>query len=198
MTMEDINHKIDLEKRACETFISFVLRECGAVKFGDFNLTNSKSQYYIDVKKVITKPRMLDLICDHMVDVIDAMYEDIDHIACVELGAVPIATVLSIKTKLDLIIIRKSQKDYGMKGRIIGDFAKGNVALLVEDVTTTGMTVVSGIKYLRSEGVVVKNVISVVDRDEGAKEAINKEGVELCALIGVKKLLEDCNLCKSK
>ncbi len=196
--MENINLRIDLEKRACETFISFVMRECGAVKFGDFNLANSKSRYYVDVKKVVTKPRVLDLICDHMVDVIDAMYMDINCIACVELGAVPIATVLSIKTKLDLIIIRKSQKDYGTKDRIIGDLKKGNIALLVEDVTTTGMTVISGIRCLRNEGVIVKNAISIVDRHEGAREAINKEGVELYSMIGAKKLLEDYALDKSK
>jgi orotate phosphoribosyltransferase len=64
-------------------------------------------------------------------------------------------------------------------------------ALLVEDVTTTGGSVISAVQALRDEGLFVRKVISVVDRDEGAEEALDKEGLDLISLVRAKTLLED-------
>lgn len=168
------------------------LQECGAVKFGDFILASGKkSRYYIDVKKAVTKPKILELICKHIVEVIVDCSIEADYIACVELGAVPIGVMVSVKTGLPLIIIRKAQKDHGVKSRIVGDPEKTKTALLVEDVTTTGGSVISAAQVLRNEGLIVTRVISVVDRGEGAEDALCKEGLGLIALVGAKTLLED-------
>ena len=98
------------------------LQECGAVKFGDFTLASGKkSRYYVDVKKAITKPKILELICEHVIDTIVDRGLKCDYIACVELGSVPIGTIVSITMETPLLIIRKSKKDHGIKSRIIGD-----------------------------------------------------------------------------
>lgn len=175
-----------------------ILQECGAVKFGDFTIASrKKSKYYIDVKKAATKPKILDLICGHIVDVISDHDIEADYIACVELGAVPIGVMVSVKTGLPLIIIRKVQKDHGLESRIIGDPEKAKTALLVEDVTTTGMSVISAVKALRDEGLIIRHVISVVDRDEGAEGALDKEGLTLMSLVKVKTLLEDYEIAEA-
>lgn len=169
-----------------------ILQECGAVKFGDFTLASGKkSRYYVDVKKAVTKPEILKLICEHISDVIIDHNIQADYIACVELGAVPLGVMMSVWTGLPLLIIRKSQKDHGLKSRIVGDLEKKKTALLVEDVTTTGGSVISAVHALRDEGLSVRTVISVVDRDEGANDALAEEGLTLISLVKAKTLLED-------
>ncbi len=168
------------------------LQECGAIKFEDYRLVSGiDSKYYIDVKKAITRPEILGLIRKHIIDIIFKHYRKVDYIACVELGGVPIGTAISLATGLPLIIIRKEQKEYGLKNRIVGDIEKGKIALFVEDVTTTGGSVLNTVHILRNEGMIVQNVISVVDRDEGAKDALDKEGLTLRYLIEANILLKN-------
>lgn len=175
-----------------------ILQECGAVKFGDFTLASGKkSRYYVDVRKAVTKPTILKLICDHIVETIKNRNIQTDYIACVELGGVPIGTIVSVETGLPLLIIRKEEKSHGLKGRIVGDCEKPKVALLVEDVTTSGGSVISAANALRDEGLIVNTVISIVDRDEGAEENLSKEGLDLISLVKAKTLLEDYEIAEA-
>lgn len=175
-----------------------ILQECGAVKFGDFTLASGKkSRYYVDVKKAVTKPEILVYILERtMCEIVDHGIQA-DYIACVELGAVPIGVMTSVKIGLPLLIIRKKQKEHGVKSRIVGDHEVAKVALLVEDVTATGGSVISAAQAMRDEGLIVKTVISVVDRDEGAEDALGKEGLDLIALVRVKTLLEDYEIAET-
>lgn len=171
--------------------IKDILRACEAIKFGDFTLTSGKkSRYYIDVRKAVTKPRTLGIICDHIIEKMKNHVIDPDYIACVELGGVPIGTIVSDRTGLPLIIVRKEAKDHGTKGRLMG-FEKGKdpigTALLLEDVTTTGGSVASAINALKDEGLHVETVITVVDRQEGAEETISGMGIILIPLTTIKR-----------
>ena len=96
---------------------------------------------------------------------------------------------VSLETDLPLIIIRKETKEYGTKGQIVGDFIKNSTVLMVEDVATTGGSVLKAIKLLKEEGLVIRHVIVVVDREEGAKEALADEGVLLIPLVRIGELL---------
>lgn len=169
-----------------------ILQECGAVKFGNFTLTSGKrSKYYVDVKMAVTKPKILKLISSHIVTEIMSRKIKADYVACIELGAVPLGTAVSLDTGIPLVIVRKTQKDHGLKSRIVGEFEQKKFAILVEDVTTTGGSVISAALSLRNEGLIVNIVISVVDRDEGAEENLNKEGLVLISLVKAKTLLQD-------
>lgn len=166
------------------------LKECGAVKFGDFTLASGKqSRYYIDIKKAIAIPKILKLIATEIAKTIKTRSIDADYIGCVALGGVPIAVAVSLETDLPLIIIRKEAKEYGTKGQIIGDFIKNSRVLMVEDVATTGGSVMKAIKLLQDECLLIRNVIVVVDRDEGAQEVLANEGVELTPLVRVGDIL---------
>lgn len=174
------------------------LQECGAIKLGDFSLASGKkSRYYVDIKKAITKPEVLKLICRHIADAIIDHDIQADYVACVELGAVPIGTMMSVWTGLPLIIIRKEQKDHGLESRIVGDLEKRKIALFVEDVTATGGSVISAVKVLRDEDMIVRTVISVVDRDEGAEDELGKEGLDLISIVEAKDLLKDYEIAEA-
>ncbi len=161
-----------------------MLEECGAVRYGEFTLTSGKkSSYYVDIKKASTQPRILHAIADGM-----AEYVDCGRIAGMELGAVPIATAVSLATDIPFVMIRKKKRQHGTGSRIEGELQKGEKVIVVEDVTTTGGSSVETVNVLREEGAVVEKVISVVDRNEGARETLSKIEIELIALVSASEL----------
>ena len=174
------------------TSITDSLKECKAIRFGDFTLASGKkSSYYIDIKKAIGTPRILKQIAREISEKIKQHSIKADYIGCVALGGVPIAVAVSLETDLPLIIIRKEAKEYGTKGRIVGDFIRNSRVLMVEDVATTGGSVLKAIELLRDEGLLVEHVIVVVDREEGALLALSKAGVELIPLVKASELLKE-------
>jgi orotate phosphoribosyltransferase len=173
------------------TSLADSLKECGAIKFGDFTLASGKkSKYYIDIKKASAAPRILKQIALEISEKIKQCSIEADYVGCVALGGVPIAVAISLETDLPLIIIRKEAKEYGTKGQIVGDFIKNSRVLMVEDVATTGGSVLKAIKLLRDEGLIIRDVIVVVDREEGAHKTLADEGVELIPLVKINELLK--------
>ena len=167
------------------------LKNCGAVKFGDFTLASGrKSTYYVDIKKAITDPATLELIANRITGIMKEQHICARAIGGVAVGGIPLATAVSLKSGLPLVIIRKSLKEYGTGGRFIGDVA-GRELLMLEDVTTTGGSVIEAIKDLKGVGAVVNMVITVVDRDEGASAGLEGMGVELLPLVRAADLFNE-------
>lgn len=164
-----------------------MLEGCGAVKYGKFKLTSGKiSDYYVDIKLASTRPDILKEIARSMYP-----YASGDVIAGMELGAVPIATALSLETDRPFVMIRKKTKGHGTQSRIEGCLNKGDVVTVVEDVITSGISSVETVAVLRGEGVIVERVIAVVDRQEGGREALEDIGVELISLLKGDELKKD-------
>ncbi len=166
------------------------LKEIEAIKFGDFILASGKeSKYYIDIKKASTNPRILKLIAVQISELLKLHSIHADYIGGVALGGVPIAVAVSLETDLPLIIIRKEVKEYGTKGQIIGEPEQGKSVVLVEDVTTTGGSVLNAIRILREQGLVVHHIITVVDREEGASTAIASMDIQFIPLVKIRELI---------
>jgi orotate phosphoribosyltransferase len=164
------------------------LEACGAVSYGDFTLASGrKGNYYIDIKKASTDPKTLKLIARQAAFRIKEL--DVNIIAGVELGGVPLATAVSMETELPLLIVRKAVKGYGTKSRFVGDVKPEDRLVMLEDVTTSGGSVRDAIELVRETGATVKYVISVVDREEGARENLEETGAKLLPLISASDLL---------
>jgi len=162
------------------------LRKCGAVKYGDFILTSGKrSSYYVDIKAAVTRPDMLRIIARGMAPHA-AGYE---KIAGVALGAVPIAVAVSLETDLRYIMVRKEVREHGTQKPFEGELVRGEKVLFVEDVVTTGGTLVKAILDLREKGAVIDRVVCVVDRQEGGQESLSGIGVSLYSLLTAKDLI---------
>ncbi len=167
------------------------LKECGAIKLGDFTLASGKkSGYYVDIKKAITNPELLKLIACRISETMKLHSIKANYVGGVALGGVPIAVSVSLETGLPLLMIRKEVKDYGTKGQIVGEIVPGREVVLVEDVTTTGGSVIKAVRALRENGIVIHHVITVVDREEGALKTMASDDVELIPLVRMSELLE--------
>ena len=139
------------------------------------------------MKRAITEPEILSTIAKLINEKID---DDIDKIAGPALGAVPIATAVSLESRKPLLMIRKEKKGYGTSKLIEGDLLEGDNVILVEDVTTTGGSLLKAINAILDNGGVVKKAFVVVDREEGAMETFANEGITLEPLISVSEFFE--------
>ncbi len=163
-----------------------IIRE-KAYREGEFILTSGKkSNYYINIKQAYTNPEVLRLIATEMSKKLEEI--DCDLIAGVELGAVPILAAVAITANKPFLIIRKEKKGYGAKSLIEGEFKPGQRVVVLEDVTTTGGSVLRAVRMLREQSLICNQVITVVDREEGAFENLKKEKVELIPLVRVSEL----------
>lgn len=161
-----------------------LLKENEVFKEGHFILSSGKeSNYYIDMKKAITEPEILSTVAKLITEKISD--DNIDKVAGSALGAVPIATAISLESKKPLLMIRKEKKSYGTSKLIEGELIEGDEVIVVEDVTTTGGSLIKAIKAIQENGGNVKRAFVIVDRLEGATEAFEKEGIKLEPLISV-------------
>lgn len=172
--------------------LSKALRDCGALQFGDFTLASgAKSSYYIDIKRASTDPKVLYLISELMAEKIQIKGLEIDRIAGVVLGSVPLAAALSLATGIPYVMVRKEKKDHGTGRSIEGVLNAGDRVLVVEDVVTSAGSIISAVGTLRDAGAVVTDVMSVIDREAGGPEALNKIGVTLFPLVKASELIKE-------
>lgn len=163
-----------------------LLKDCEAIKFGRFVLTSGAvSDYYIDIKKASTNPKILKKIAEMMSE----YAKGYDLIAGMELGAVPLVTALSLQTNIPFVIIRKEKKEHGTVKQIEGYDVKEKRVLVVEDVTTSGNSVVKTINIIRQNHGIVEEVLVVVDRESGAEKKLLDLGVSFIPILSVSEIL---------
>lgn len=154
--------------------------------------SGKKSRHYFNMKPTMLDPTGAFLIAHLMLDTVDSFNQQFDAIGGLELGAVPIASAIApishIRgTPIKAFLIRKKAKDHGtqslVEGLKKGESLKGKNIIIVEDVTTTGGSAIKAIQAVRNEGAIVNHVITILDREEGAKQAFSIENIELTSLL---------------
>lgn len=159
-----------------------------AVKHGKFILASGKkSDFYINVKEVYCDPKASRLIGKKLA--LALKKSRAKRIAGLELGAVPLATIASVYSGKPFLMVRKKPKGHGTKKLIEGVFKKGERCAIIEDVITTGESAIGTAKTLRKYGLIPTEVIAVVDREEGGKEAFQRGKIPFKALYSKSQLL---------
>jgi len=144
-----------------------------AVKIGEFTLASGKkSNFYIDCRKVTLHPEGARLIAKIILEKIKGL--KVDAVGGLTLGADPITASIVALSDLPGFIVRKKAKEHGTRQKIEGLIEPGWNVLIVEDVATTGASALEAIRAVEDFGAKVVKVISVVDRQEGAAEALKK------------------------
>lgn len=182
---EDSRESIGREKG-----IAISLYEIDGIKFGEFTLTSGKtSPYYADLRVIPSHPNLFDKVTDFCVDLInEEINKDYFKVAGVPTAGLPLATLISQKLRLPLLYVRKEKKSHGRKKGIEGKFSGGEV-VLVDDVTTTGGSIKEAAETVRDEGGKVKHAVVVLDREEGAKEELEKNGINLHSCYTITELV---------
>jgi orotate phosphoribosyltransferase len=144
-----------------------------------------KADHYFDKYRFESDPALLADIVAAMVPLVPA---DVEGLAGMELGGVPIATMLSSVTGLPAYFVRKEPKKYGTEQVCEGGNVEGCRLLIIEDVVTTGGQMVLSAQDLRAEGAIVEHALCVIDREGGGADVVGGEGIQLRALFTMRDL----------
>jgi orotate phosphoribosyltransferase len=155
---------------------------------GDFRLrSGATSSEYFDKYRFEANPTVLREVAEQLVARLPADY---DFLAGLEMGGIPIATMLSQITGKPSLFIRKKAKEYGTCRFAEGGDVRGMRLLIVEDVVTSGGQIIESVRALRNEGAIVSNVICVIDREAGGRANLEREGLSLVSLFSKSDLLK--------
>ncbi len=142
---------------------------------GDFVLRSGKrSRYYFDKYLFETKPWILRRVGRHLAGLVPGGTQ---RLAAPELGAILLGGVVSLELDLPLILVRKESKAYGTSRGLEGELLPGERVTLIEDVLTTGGEAIKAAAKLREAGAELLALIGVLDREEGAAEALAQAGI---------------------
>ncbi len=165
------------------------LLSAGCIKFGKFTLKSGlKSPIYIDLRQIITYPKLLVQIADAYLPILQRL--TFNRIAGLPYAAIPIATAISLAGNYPMIYPRKEVKTYGTKAEIEGEYHAGETVVVIDDLATTGGSKFEAIEKLTGAGLVVKDVVVLVDRQSGAKESLAQAGYSMHAVLTIGQLLD--------
>lgn len=165
------------------------LLEAGCIKFGEFTLKSGlKSPIYIDLRQIISSPRLLAEIAQAYLPLLSTFH--FSRIAGLPYAAIPIATAISLAGNYPMIYPRKEVKTYGTKAEIEGEYHAGETVVVIDDLATTGGSKFEAIEKLTGVGLVVNDVVVLVDRESGAKESLAQAGYSMHAVLTISQLLE--------
>lgn len=171
-------------------FLIHKLFELGAVKFGSFTLKSGiVSPIYIDLRLTISNPKILVMIAEAMHE--KARSCKIDLICGVPYTALPFATAISIQHSIPMVVRRKEKKEHGTGKLIEGVFQKDQRCLIVEDVITSGQSIFETIVPLMQEGIIVEDVVVLVDREQGGKKFIESKGFRVHSVCTISTIVKE-------
>ena len=174
-----------------ETKKEFFL-ECyklGIIKFGRFTLKSGiESPFYVDLRPLASDPKILKNLANYLLEMLPL--DNFDLICGVPYAALPMATAMSLESYIPLIIKRKEAKAYGTKKLIEGIYQKGQNCLLVEDVITSGKSLLETIAEVEHEDLKVSDIVVVLDREQGGKELLEKKGLKVHTLFNITEVCE--------
>jgi uridine monophosphate synthetase len=165
------------------------LLSAGCIKFGSFTLKSGlQSPIYIDLRQIISYPKLLADVAQAYLPIVSGL--QFARIAGLPYAAIPIATAISLAGNYPMIYPRKEVKTYGTKAEIEGEYHAGETVVVIDDLATTGGSKFEAIEKLTGAGLVVKDVVVLVDRQSGAKESLAQAGYSMHAVLTIGQLLD--------
>lgn len=169
--------------------IALGLFDLGAVRFGSFTLKSGKtSPIYIDLRLLVSDPRLMALVARAMAGILAGLR--FDRIAAIPYGGLPIGQAAALAAGVPLIYPRREAKDYGTKKLIEGRYEAGETVVVVDDLVTTGGSKLEVIAPLSDAGLAARDVVVLVDREQGGREELAARGLSLHAVLTLSTLLD--------
>jgi uridine monophosphate synthetase len=165
------------------------LSEAQCVCFGDFVLhSGAHSPVYIDLRRLVTYPVLLERVARCYARLLSPL--EYDRIAAIPYAALPIGTAVSVQTGRPLIYPRRESKEYGTRRQIEGEFHAGETAVLLDDLITSGASKVEAMEPLLAAGLVVRDVVVLIDREQGGAADLARRGYSLHAAMTLRQLVD--------
>ncbi len=169
--------------------LAHALAEAGCVQFGSFILKSGvTSPIYLDLRRLVSYPQAMAVVASAL----DGLLANLrfDHMAAIPYAALPIATAVGLMYGRPLIYPRREAKDYGTKAAIEGVYRAGDTTVLIDDLATTGGAKFESIERLKSAGLIVRDIVVVIDREQGAAQALRAAGYDFHAVATLRQLLD--------
>lgn len=163
--------------------------ELGIIKFGNFTLKSGiESPFYVDLRPLASSPQLLKTLANNLLDLVEEA--PFELICGVPYAALPMGTTMSLASGVPLIIKRKEDKGYGTKRMVEGVYQAGQNCLLVEDVITSGQSLLETIAEIEKEGLVVTDITVVLDREQGGIKRLRDKGYRVHTLFTINDVID--------
>ena len=168
-----------------------ILFKLDAIKFGVYELSSGKaSPYYVDLRVIPSFPDAFREICESYAQYItnEIGVKNFNRIAAIPLAGIPFASQIAYNLKKPFLYVRKGIHLHGRERRVEGILVSGDKVLLIDDLLTTGLTLKTAADSVRAEGGVVTEAVVFLDREEGGKQLLEKNGIKLHALLKISEI----------
>ncbi|MDH5559495.1 MAG: orotate phosphoribosyltransferase [Deltaproteobacteria bacterium] len=160
-----------------------------AIKFGDFTLKSGiQSPIYIDLRILVSYPRLMSDLAQIFFELSEKI--EFDLVSGIPYTALPIATLFSQLCALPMIYCRKEKKSYGTARQIEGIFQPGEQVLIIDDLITNGQSKIETLEPFKEAGLIVKDVLVLIDRKQGGEELLGQMGIRLHSFLSVYEILD--------
>ena len=165
------------------------LVDLGSFQSGEFTLASGKqSSLYVDLRLLISKPRLMQEAARVYANELKEL--ECDLVAGIPYAALPIGAAVSLESGIPLIYNRKESKTHGLGKTMEGKWSEGERVVIIEDVITTGGSILSSVELFRSAGLVVEHAVVFLDRQQGGVENLKEKGVQVHSILDLQEVQE--------
>ena len=159
------------------------------IKFGEFTLKSGKQSYiYADIRTAISYPKIFQQICNHFYSLIQPL--KYDFICGVPYSALTFASGVAYAHSIPMLLKRKEAKGYGTKKILEGDYTSGQSCILIEDVITTGASLIETIEVVEEHGIKVTDICNLIDRNQGGVQTLEQKGYKVHSIMGLRQIID--------